>query len=212
MSIEGYIHKVLPGKPGGPLLFVFHGTGGDENQLPSLGRDLVPGATIVSPRGDVSEFGAARFFRRTGEGVYDVADLARATGKMADFVAAHMAAAKPSAVYGLGYSNGANILASTVFARPQLFDALVLMHPLIPFEPRIDGSLAGKHILVTAGRHDPICPPDLTARLDAYLRAANADVTVEWHEGGHEVRPNEIAAARTFLSAAPVEPVEGVES
>ena len=212
MTLDSYIHKVVPGTPGGPLLFVFHGTGGDENQLAELGRELSKEATVVSPRGDVAEFGAARFFRRTGEGVYDVADLARATAKMADFVAAHLAAAKPSAVYGLGYSNGANILASTVFARPQLFDALVLMHPLIPFEPRIDGSLAGKRILVTAGRHDPICPPDLTARLDAYLRAANADVTVEWHEGGHEVRPNEIAAARTFLSAAPVEPVEGVES
>lgn len=202
MSTEDYIHKVLPGTPGGPLLFVLHGTGGDENQLPALGRDLMPTATVVSPRGDVSEFGAARFFRRTGEGVYDMGDLARATGRMAAFVDAHVQAANPSAVFGLGYSNGANILASTVFARPALFDATVLMHPLIPFEPQIDGSLAGKRILVTAGRHDPICPPDLTARLDAYLRAANADVTVEWHEGGHELRPNEIAAARTFLSAA----------
>lgn len=202
MSTDGYIHKVLPGTPGGPLLFVFHGTGGDENQLPALGRDLMPTATVVSPRGDVSEFGAARFFRRTGEGVYDMADLARATARMAAFVDAHMQAAKPSAVFGLGYSNGANILASTVFARPALFDAVVLMHPLIPFQPEIDGSLAGKRILVTAGRHDPICPPNLTARLDSYLRAANADVTVKWHEGGHELRPNEIAAARALLSAA----------
>jgi phospholipase/carboxylesterase len=208
MGTDSYIHKVLPGTPGGPLLFVFHGTGGDENQLPSLGRDLVPAATIVSPRGDVAEFGAARFFRRTGEGVYDMDDLARATAKMADFAAAHVAAARPSSVLGLGYSNGANILASTAFARPDLFDALVLMHPLIPFEPGIDGSLAGKRILLTAGRRDPICPPDLTARLDAYLRAAGADVTVDWHEGGHELRPNEITAARAFLSAAAAEGVD----
>src|SRR6185312_16366402 len=68
MSKDAYIHKALPGSPGGPLLFVFHGTGADENQLVSLGRDLVPAATIISPRGDVSEHGAARFFRRTGEG------------------------------------------------------------------------------------------------------------------------------------------------
>jgi len=205
MSTDGYIHTVTPGTPGGPLLFVFHGTGGDENQLPGLGRDLMPDATVVSPRGDVSEFGAARFFRRSGEGVYDMADLARGTARMAGFVASHAAATKHSAVFGLGYSNGANILASTVFARPDLFDAAVLMHPLIPFEPEIAGSLAGKRILVTAGRRDPICPPDLTARLIAYLRAANADVTVDWHEGGHEVRPNEIAAARAFLSPTAVE-------
>ncbi|TPM04761.1 alpha/beta hydrolase [Mesorhizobium sp. B2-3-10] len=200
MSKDAYAHRVLPGSPGGPLLFVFHGTGGDESQLVSLGRDLAPQATIVSPRGDVSEQGAARFFRRTGEGVYDMDDLARATAKMAGFVQAHVEAAKPSAVLGLGYSNGANVLASLVFETPDLFDATVLMHPLIPFEPQVKGSLAGRHILVTAGRRDPICPPNLTARLEAYLRADGADVTVEWHEGGHEVRPNEIEAARRLFA------------
>ncbi|MBZ9678843.1 alpha/beta hydrolase [Mesorhizobium sp. ES1-1] len=202
MSKDAYIHKALPGSPGGPLLFVFHGTGADENQLVSLGRDLAPRATIISPRGDVSEHGAARFFRRTGEGVYDMDDLARATNKMTAFIKAHVDDAKPSAVLGLGYSNGANILASVVFAEPLLFDASVLMHPLIPFEPEVRGSLAGRHILVTAGERDPICPPDLTARLESCLRAQGADVTVEWHEGGHEVRPNEIDAARRFLAGA----------
>ena len=203
MSKDAYIHKVLPGSPGGPLLFVFHGTGGDENQLLSLGRDLAPQATIISPRGDVSEHGAPRFFRRTGEGVYDMGDLARATEKMVGFVKAHVEAAKPSSVLGLGYSNGANILASVVFAAPALFDAAVLMHPLIPFEPQVKGSLAGRRILMTAGKRDPICPPNVTARLEAYLRAARADVTVEWHEGGHEVRPNEIEVARGFFAAVP---------
>ena len=205
MSKDAYIHKLLPGSPDSPLLFVFHGTGGDENQLVSLGRELLPSATIVSPRGDVSEHGAGRFFRRTGEGVYDMDDLARATGKMAGFMKAHVEAAKPSTVLGLGYSNGANILASVAFAEPGLLDAAVLMHPLIPFEPDVKGSLAGRHMLITAGRRDPICPPSLTSRLEAYLRADGADVTVEWHDGGHEVRPNEIEAARRFFAAVPVE-------
>ena len=208
MSKDAYINKMLPGSPGGPLLFVFHGTGGDESQLVSLGRDLAPQATIVSPRGDVSEHGAARFFRRTGEGVYDMDDLARATEKMAGFVKAHIEAAKPSSVLGLGYSNGANILASVMFAAPDLFDAAVLMHPLIPFEPEVKGSLAGRRILVTAGKRDPICPPNLTSRFEAYLRADGADVTVEWHDGGHEVRPNEIEAARRLFAVA----VEGASN
>ncbi|TIX80902.1 MAG: alpha/beta hydrolase, partial [Mesorhizobium sp.] len=30
-------------------------------------------------------------------------------------------------------------------------------------------------------------------------------VTVEWHDGGHEVKSNEIEAARRFLSATPIE-------
>ena len=36
-----------------PLVFAFHGTGGDERQLVPLARRLVPGATVVAPRGDV---------------------------------------------------------------------------------------------------------------------------------------------------------------
>jgi phospholipase/carboxylesterase len=162
----------------------------------------MPEATIVSPRGDVQEYGAARFFRRTGEGVYDMDDLAQATDKMASFVRAHVEEAKPSAVLGLGYSNGANILASVMFADPDLFDASVLMHPLIPFEPQVDGDLAGRRVLITAGRRDPICPPNITSRLEAHLRGLGADAKVEWHEGGHEVRENEIDAARFFLEAA----------
>jgi phospholipase/carboxylesterase len=121
---------------------------------------------------------------------------------MAAFVEAHAAAAKPSAVWGLGYSNGANILASVVFARPALFERAALLHPLIPFEPQVRGSLAGTRLLVTAGRRDPICPPDLTERLLARLRAGGADVTVAWHSGGHEVRPDEIEAARAFFAAS----------
>src|SRR4051794_37829091 len=85
---HGYVHRLKPGAQGAPIFFVLHGTGGDENQFYEFGGSLMPGATIVSPRGDVSEYGAARFFKRTGEGVYDMADLARATEKLAGFVKA----------------------------------------------------------------------------------------------------------------------------
>jgi phospholipase/carboxylesterase len=200
MSTTSYVYAARPGMPGSPLLFLFHGTGGSENDLLPLGQDLMLGASLVAPRGDVSEFGAARFFRRTGEGVYDMDDLALRTQKMADFVTAHRNTVKPSSVLGLGYSNGANILASVIFHDPTLFDAAVLMHPLIPFAPEIDGDLAGRRVLITAGRRDPISPLNLTSRLDAHLRAVGADVTLEWHEGGHELRPSEIEAARRFLS------------
>lgn len=198
--MDSYHFAKVEGDPNGPLLFVFHGTGGDENQLLELGRSIAPGATIVSPRGDVSEFGAARFFKRQGEGVYDMDDLARATEKMLGFVRENSKRGRE--VLGLGYSNGANILASVMFAAPDLFSRAVLMHPLIPFEPEIAGSLSGKRIVVTAGRRDPICPPNLTSRLDAYLRAAGADVTLVWHEGGHELRETEIDAARALFAAA----------
>lgn len=200
MSLESYKYRIDKGDAGAPLLFAFHGTGGDEHQFAELARGLMPAATIVSPRGDVTEGGALRFFRRTGEGVYDMDDLAARTQAMAAFVEAQITALTPSAVIGLGYSNGANILASVLFARPKLFDGAVLMHPLIPFQPQVDGSLENTAILMTAGKKDPICPPHLTNRLGSYLDGLGAKLETVWHEGAHEVRPVEIDAAERFLS------------
>lgn len=208
MSTDAYVHSIVQGVKGGPLLFVFHGTGGNEMQLLPLARNLLPGATVVAPRGDVSEMGAARFFRRLAEGRYDMVDLARATDKMKGFVQAHADARARTAgageIYGLGYSNGANILASVMLSAPKLFSRVVLMHPLIPFVPEPQAGLAGREVLIAAGRHDPICPPDLTLRLEAYFRSQGVATELEWHEGGHELRPSEAEAARRFLSAVPV--------
>ncbi|SFO90672.1 alpha/beta hydrolase [Tranquillimonas alkanivorans] len=195
-----YFANRTEAESGAPLVLTFHGTGGDEYQFHGLGSELVPGAHVVSPRGDVDEGGHARFFRRTGEGVYDMEDLSRRTDTMAQFIFAEKLRTSPSRVIGLGYSNGANILASLSFRHADLVDDLVLMHPLIPFDPDPQPLLAGHRVLITAGRRDPICPPDLTETLSAYYAAHGAAVTTHWHDGGHEVARSELEAAQAFLS------------
>jgi len=198
MTDNSYVHRLQAGAPGKPILFVLHGTGGDENQFFDFGRRLLPEATIVSPRGDVSEFGAARFFKRTGEGVYDMADLGRATEKLASFVATLAKQHEASAVLGLGFSNGANILAN-VSIEKGLFDASVLMHPLIPFQPKANPALIGRKILITAGERDPISPAPVTKALADYFEGQRASVATEWHAGGHDIRQNEIDAIHRFF-------------
>lgn len=200
MADHGYVHKLKAGAPGKPIFFVFHGTGGDENQFFTFGAQLMPDATIVSPRGDVSEHGAARFFRRTGEGVYDMADLSRATAKMAGFVKDVAEAHEATEIIGLGYSNGANILAN-VLIENCLFDRAILMHPLIPFRPKDNAALAGRRVLITAGERDPICPAPQTQALADYFKAQGAATDVEWHAGGHDIRQNEISVIEGFIRA-----------
>jgi len=198
MANHGYVHKLKAGKPGSPILVVLHGTGGDENQFFGFAAELLPDATIVAPRGDVSEHGAARFFKRTGEGVYDMADLARATRKLAAFVKSLASEHQASEIIGLGYSNGANILAN-VLVEEGVFDRAVLMHPLIPFSPKDNPELADRRILITAGERDPICPAPLTQALADYFTSQKAVVALEWHSGGHDIRQNEIAAIGHFV-------------
>ena len=187
------------GQPGAPLFLTFHGTGGNEQQFHRLAQDLLPDAHITSPRGEVSEAGALRFFRRSAEGVFDMADLATRTATMADFIAAEQAATGARRFIGLGYSNGANILASVSFQRPDLSTDLILLHPLIAFDPAPHRGLADRRILITAGQRDPICPAPLTQKLADFYTGQGATVTLQWHQGGHEIAQSEIDAIRIFL-------------
>ncbi|MHB1109783.1 MAG: alpha/beta hydrolase [Devosia sp.] len=201
MSADTYFYLEREGaEASSPVLFLFHGTGGDAHQFMDLGAELKPGARRVAPRGDVSEGGALRYFKRLAEGRYDMADLARATAKMAGFVRDQFGVEKPSEAIGFGYSNGANILASVLFETPDRFDTAVLLHPLIPFTPKPQPGLKRVKLLITAGKNDPICPAPATQRLADYFTAQGADVRLFWHKGGHEIRQEELLAIRDFLA------------
>ena len=198
MMAEGYLTADIAGaSKDAPAFFLFHGTGGDEHQFTDLAADLLPGARRIGVRGDVSEGGALRYFRRLGEGRYDMADLARATKKLAGWVPG---VAPDVERIALGYSNGANIIAATLFEAPETFDVAVIMHPLIPFTPAPQPGLRGKRIIITAGRRDPIVPVHAVELLVAYLKEQGAEVTLFWHEGGHEIRHEELLAVRDFLA------------
>ena len=69
-----------------PTFLLLHGTGGNEEDLISVGREISSEAAILSPRGKVLENGMPRFFRRLAEGVFDIEDLKFRTNELADFV------------------------------------------------------------------------------------------------------------------------------
>jgi predicted esterase len=70
----GFIHQFIPAstRQDQVTLLLLHGTGGNEQDLIPLGRELYPRAAILSPRGKVLESGMPRFFRRLAEGVFDI--------------------------------------------------------------------------------------------------------------------------------------------
>jgi phospholipase/carboxylesterase len=200
--MSNYVFRETPAPAGAPLFFVFHGTGGDENQFAGLASELLPEAHVVAPRGDVSEHGALRYFRRKAEGVYDMDDLRTRTAAMAKFVSVHKERVGAARVVGLGYSNGANILASVMMQEPGLFSETILMHPLIPWQPQPVAGLSSRRVLITAGKRDPICPPAMTQALADWFKVQGAATELVWHDSGHELRPSEISAAKAFLESA----------
>src|SRR5882762_5959864 len=161
-AVEDFVHRFEPGTlPRAPALLLLHGTGGNEADLLPLGRILVPGAALLSPRGKVLEHGMPRFFRRFAEGVFDVDDLKRRTHELADWVTvatvAHSLAGRP--LMAVGFSNGANIAASLLLLRPEVLAGAVLLRATLPFEPEVPPALAGRPVFIAAGRADPYARP-----------------------------------------------------
>ena len=202
----GFVHRYVPPNANGELagattLLLLHGTGGDEEDLLPLGRGLLPGAGLLSPRGKVLERGAPRFFRRVAEGVFDQEDLAQRTQELAAFVEAATASyhLEPDGIVAVGFSNGANIAASLLLRRPGLLRGAVLLSPMVPFEPEEMPRLEGTPVFIGAGRTDVISPPAQAERLAELFRRAGADVHLHWDPNGHSVTRAELDAARDWL-------------
>jgi phospholipase/carboxylesterase len=197
----GFIHRFFPGESGVTLLLL-HGTGGNEDDLVPLGHELAPEAAILSPRGKVSEYGAARFFRRLAEGVFDHEDLVFRTHELAEFVEAaeEEYGFDPSRLVAVGYSNGANIAASLTLLHPGLLRAAVLFRAMVPFEPDGAPDLSGMPVFLAAARMDRMIPPENTERLAEILREAGADLDLRWRNVGHPLTYEEVAEAKEWLS------------
>lgn len=204
MTDLGFIHRFVPGsgENAAVTLLMLHGTGGDEDNLLPLGRALLPGAALLSPRGQVNEMGALRFFRRLREGVFDLEDLARRTDDLAEFLnaAARTYAFDVDRVVAAGFSNGANIAGSLLLRHPGLVRRAVLLAPMVPFEPKPLPKLNGTRVFIGAGRSDAMVPPQLTERLVEILQHSGASVSVHWDNGGHAITPAEVGAATEWLA------------
>jgi phospholipase/carboxylesterase len=198
-----YTHRFIPAQETPPprVLLLLHGTGGNENDMIPLGRDLDPSAAILSLRGNVLENGRPRFFRRLAEGVFDEEDVRRRAHELADFIAAAMTKYSFTAgsLTAVGYSNGANIAAAVLLLRPETLASAILFRTMVPLTPETRPALAHARLLICSGRSDPIVPVENVERLATMLRDARADVTLRWEDAGHQLVFAEIAAARNWL-------------
>ena len=135
----GFIHRFLPAedKTSAETLVVLHGTGGDETDLIGIGQAVAPGAAILSPRGNVLENGAPRFFKRLAEGVFDPKEVRSRGEELARFIRTAISkyGLNPERIFALGYSNGANIASTVMFIEPALFRGAIMFRPMMVFEP-----------------------------------------------------------------------------
>lgn len=182
-------------------LLLLHGTGGDDKSLLPLGPALLPGASILSPKGKVLEGSAPRFFRRVSEGVFDVDDLIFRTNELADWLLDVKLDYEydPNRLLAVGYSNGATIVSSLLMLRPDVFRGGVAIRPSLPYEPATMPNLAGKDVLYLAGEYDTIVPSQQAARLAELMSGSGATVRSEVLRSSHTLTEEDVQIARDWI-------------
>ncbi|MFB9927234.1 alpha/beta hydrolase [Amycolatopsis halotolerans] len=194
------IHQYTEGDPDLPVLLLLHGTGGGPDDLLGLANELSPGSGTLAPTGPVSENGAARWFRRLSEGVFDHQDVLARADELADFLGTAREKYGFSRVVAVGFSNGANIAAAVTLTRPDALKEAILfssMSPL-PEPPRLD--LTGTRVFLSNGEQDPMAPLPANDELVRQLRERHAEAATHRWPGGHQVTVEGVSAARAWLA------------
>lgn len=203
-ALSDWPHQWVPGAAGAasPTVLLLHGTGGDESDLIPLGAEIAPGVSLLSPRGQVSERGMPRYFRRHAEGVFDEIDIRARVPALAAFIRSAAAAYRfgLDSLFALGYSNGANMAASLLLLEPGLLRGAALFRAVMPLEPATPPALAGTSVFISDGTSDPFSPVERAQRLADALAAAGAGVTLRWQRAGHQLVPGDLEDARSWLS------------
>ncbi len=196
-----YLHRFEPGAdPSRRPVLLLHGTGSDESDLLPLGREIAPGAALLSPRGNVLEGQMPRFFRRFREGLFHEDDVRRRAGELANFVAEARRPYGLAQPFASGYSNGANIAAAVLLLHPKTLAGAILLRAMAPLAEPPKPDLSGVPVLILSGLSDPIAPRSTAEKLAAALAAAGARVERDDLPAGHGLTEADMTGAKAFYA------------
>ncbi|WP_088815387.1 MULTISPECIES: alpha/beta hydrolase [Listeria] len=193
-------HIFIPGDKTKKPLLLLHGTGGDEHSLVELASLIAKGAPILALRGEVSEHGANRFFKRYSDGSLDLADLAVQTKKLLQTTRELVTTYDLdfSELVAIGYSNGANIAANAILQEVDGFQNAILFHAMPAGNAPKSFSLETRRIFLTAGVNDPLVSFAASKNLVDLFQARAAQIETVWTEAGHNLTADEVQAAKLW--------------
>lgn len=193
-------HIFKQGDLNGPTFILLHGTGGDEHDLLPLAQALNAHYNVLSVRGEVSENGMNRFFKRYGEGQYDVEDLKYRTNNLIQFLkeAAETYRFDLTQAIPVGFSNGSNIAISMMLHPDISFNKALLYAPLYPLDSVNDKDLSNAKVLLSMGENDPIVSVKDSQHVIDIFNQSGATVKQIW-VNSHELTREGIIAGQSLL-------------
>lgn len=199
MNFQPLVYKYQSsGNPKAPTLVLLHGTGGDERDLIPLAKNFGNQFNLLSLRGNVSENGMPRFFKRLGMGVFDEEDLKFRTHEMVHFIKeiASVEGFDLSQLIALGYSNGANIAGSTLMLYPDFLSAAILFRPMLPYKKTPDFKTNKKiPVFISAGSYDEMVSASEIKTYTALLDKNNFSTELHQLPTGHNLTHDDLSLA-----------------
>ncbi|MEB8262754.1 methylhydroquinone degradation carboxylesterase MhqD [Mammaliicoccus sciuri] len=194
-------HIFKQGAQGKPVFLLLHGTGGDERDLLPLAEMLDPTYSILSVKGEVSENGMARYFKRLGEGQYDLEDLEYRGQELYQFIEASSKeyGFNLEAVIPVGFSNGSNMAINLILREQTPFQKALLFAPLYPLDLENNHKdLSHFNVFLSMGVRDPIVTNAQSERVIEIFKERNATVIEAW-VNSHEITQEAVLKAREIL-------------
>ena len=196
-----YIYRASD-SPAAYTLLLLHGTGGNETDLIPLAQNLGDNYNILSVRGNVTENGMPRFFKRLGMGVFDEDDLSFRTDELAAFLedVAVKEGFNHERIIALGYSNGANIAGAMLVKYPELLAGAILYRPMRPFkEIKVIRTKKDVPVFLSSGKMDPTVSLFETEAYTAVLESFGYKVASHSINAGHNLINDEVDLAAQWL-------------
>lgn len=194
-------HIFKQGEQGKPVLLLLHGTGGDERDLLPLAEMLDPSYNVLSVKGEISENGMARYFKRRAEGDYDLDDLEYRGQELYDFIKESSKEYEFNLedVIPVGFSNGSNMAINLILRESTSFQKALLFAPLYPLDLQDNQKdLSNFKVFLSMGKQDPIVTQEQSERVIEIFKERGAEVHETW-VNSHEITQEAVLAAKEIL-------------
>lgn len=181
-------------------LVLFHGTGGDENSLIDLARQVAPSMNYLALRGEVVSFGMRRFAKTNHENeVIDVDDMLSRVEGILKMIRALKTRYGLGELWALGFSNGANALEAILLDGDVIFNKVILMRPMNLNTQTKELPLNNLEILIHSGKRDDIIPYESAIDLEKRLIKNGGNVTHKIFDVDHWMRVREVNELKTWF-------------
>jgi phospholipase/carboxylesterase len=203
------------GAPQAPLVVAMHGIGSNERDLQGAYQGLASQAVLAFPRSPLPHPPGHAWYRLIRVGVPDPASFEQALATLGDFLAALRAQPglgdRPLVLSG--FSQGAIMALSYALRHPEQVAGVMAFSGYIP-QPVLDAvpegpaPTPGPRILLAHGHRDGLFPFERLDETAARLRARGHTPALAPHDGAHDIPPEAMRSAGTWLATTFGTPLE----